>query len=357
VGVQTVTVRDKVNASIAGSTTITVAGPPFTQIRFTGQVFEDLVQDGFGPGLPNQTVFLDLNQNGQLDPGEPSTVTDSQGSYSLTINGAGGTFTLRGVINPGTITTQPASASITLNAVPGPTIGGQNFGIVLTSPIVPLRLLSFPFLPSANPSFLYIAGLYRTLLGREPEPFGSSFWSAILNSPGGSPQMVARGIWDSPEHRGLEVDSYYATYLHRAPDPMGRQYWIDVLMRGAGEASVVLGFVASGEYQQLHPDPASLRSALSLEVLGTPNAVVNTTATDVADVAPAYLLDAVKPILDSYYALFLHRQGDPLEAFWLAPLQNSLLPKLALEATAVGFLTSSEFLADVTHSTFPTGMK
>ena len=36
------------------------------------------------PGLPDWTVFLDVNQNGQLDPGESSTTTDANGQYAFT---------------------------------------------------------------------------------------------------------------------------------------------------------------------------------------------------------------------------------------------------------------------------------
>jgi len=43
------------------------------------------VADGY---LVNATVFLDKNKNYQLDAGEPSAITDSNGAYSLTIDPA-----------------------------------------------------------------------------------------------------------------------------------------------------------------------------------------------------------------------------------------------------------------------------
>ncbi|TWT97457.1 Ig-like domain-containing protein [Neorhodopirellula pilleata] len=52
----------------------------------TGRVFEDLNANGNGtgdPGLAGVRVFLDINRNGVLDPSEPSTLTDANGSYSL----------------------------------------------------------------------------------------------------------------------------------------------------------------------------------------------------------------------------------------------------------------------------------
>jgi len=36
------------------------------------------------PGLPNWTIYLDLNNNGTLDAGEPSTLTDANGNYAFT---------------------------------------------------------------------------------------------------------------------------------------------------------------------------------------------------------------------------------------------------------------------------------
>ena len=44
----------------------------------------DGVQDAGEPGLPGWVVFLDANQNLQLDAGELSTTTDAEGNYQLT---------------------------------------------------------------------------------------------------------------------------------------------------------------------------------------------------------------------------------------------------------------------------------
>ncbi|MGB3534843.1 MAG: SdrD B-like domain-containing protein [Microcoleaceae cyanobacterium] len=44
----------------------------------------DGVQDNNEPGLEDWTIYLDDNQNGELDDGETSTTTDSDGNYSFT---------------------------------------------------------------------------------------------------------------------------------------------------------------------------------------------------------------------------------------------------------------------------------
>ncbi len=41
------------------------------------------VKTANGMGVPNMTIYLDANNNGQLDAGELSTTTDSSGDYSF----------------------------------------------------------------------------------------------------------------------------------------------------------------------------------------------------------------------------------------------------------------------------------
>src|SRR5262249_6553987 len=61
-----------------------------------GTVFSDVngdrIQQAGENGLSGWTVYLDLNRNGQLDAGEPTTQTDGQGSYRFDV--ATGAYTL-----------------------------------------------------------------------------------------------------------------------------------------------------------------------------------------------------------------------------------------------------------------------
>jgi hypothetical protein len=109
--------------------------------------------------------------------------------------------------------------------------------------------------------------LYRTVLGRDADAQGLASWVAFLEA-GGTRQQVAAGFWDSPEHRGLEVDQFYATYLHRAADPAGRAYWVDRLMAGTSEAEVANGFLTSEEYGLSHPTTVGYLFGLYGDVLG-----------------------------------------------------------------------------------------
>ena len=49
----------------------------------TGRVEIDKQVDPTSPGVSGIQVFLDMNNNGQLDPGEPVVETDSQGNYTF----------------------------------------------------------------------------------------------------------------------------------------------------------------------------------------------------------------------------------------------------------------------------------
>ena len=82
------------------------------QIRGTkwNDLDEDGVQDGGEPGLENWTIFLDENQNGQLETGETSTLTDSSGNYSF-LGLPDAPYTVAELIPPGWGQTYPADVT------------------------------------------------------------------------------------------------------------------------------------------------------------------------------------------------------------------------------------------------------
>ncbi|KKK79648.1 hypothetical protein LCGC14_2831390, partial [marine sediment metagenome] len=83
-------------------------------LRGTGEIrgtkWSDLNGDGEPdagePGLPNVTIYLDLDYNGRLDDNEPSTETNGNGEYSFTGLEAG-EYTVAEVVPEGYVQTFP----------------------------------------------------------------------------------------------------------------------------------------------------------------------------------------------------------------------------------------------------------
>ncbi len=87
------------------------AAAPTPKGFVSGRRFNDLDQDGnLDPGeeaIPYQTVYVDLNGNGQLDDNEPKTKTNGRGEYQFELEV--GTYTIREVMPEGWEETAPTS--------------------------------------------------------------------------------------------------------------------------------------------------------------------------------------------------------------------------------------------------------
>jgi SdrD B-like domain/Right handed beta helix region len=125
---------------VAGYYTVTVgAGQGVTGLDFgvyrlaslSGQVYHDLnanhVPSPGEPGLQYWTVYLDANNNGQLDPGETSVLSDASGNYRF--DGLfPGTYTVREVLLPGWVQSEPLAGAHTPTLTSGQVLTGQDFG-------------------------------------------------------------------------------------------------------------------------------------------------------------------------------------------------------------------------------------
>ena len=77
------------------------------------------------PGLGGVTIYLDVNNNGVLDFGEPSTVSAADGSYSFT-NLPSGTYTVREIVPAGyTQTSGPYTVTLGIDPSLNLNIGNQ----------------------------------------------------------------------------------------------------------------------------------------------------------------------------------------------------------------------------------------
>jgi len=85
------------------------------------------VSNNSSAGVAGVTVYLDTNNNGQLDPGELSTTTGSSGTYTFS-DLLPGTYEVREVVPAGYVQTSPTNAgglSVAVSA--GQTAIGENF--------------------------------------------------------------------------------------------------------------------------------------------------------------------------------------------------------------------------------------
>ncbi len=327
-----------------------------------GFVFHDFstngLQDGSDSSLAGVTVFIDSNNNGALDAGEPTATTNASGAYSFT-GLANGTYTVRQLQLGGVILSAPAAGSYSLTVAGGSAFTGQNFADVLTSISVPLTLPpGTPFPAQGNANADYVEAIYRAVLNRNADPGGLSSWTAKLNNGSATRLQVVQGIRNSPEHFGQEIDAFYKTLLGRAADPAGRASWVQQLQNGVREEQIAFDFLNSPEY--LSKGDKYFVDAMYLSLLGRAfdpageanwlNALGDDAAGNAshpatlthAQVINDFLFsqESLNRLVEGYYEVFLQRPADPggLQN-WVTQLQAGL-PFLTI---GQNFIASDEF--------------
>ncbi|HVX60634.1 MAG TPA: peptidylprolyl isomerase, partial [Pirellulales bacterium] len=321
----------------------------------SGQVFNDLNSDGAADngevGIANQTVYIDLNNNGVLDSGELTAITDSGGNYlfqGITPN----TYVVRQDLagNHGVSQTSPATGYGTATVVTNTTVAGPNFGNIRFSPITPLPVTTTSPPTSSDINTIYIEAVYHSLVGHDADAASLSYWQTQM-SKGTTRDAVARGIWDSPEHRGLEIDQYYQTFLGRAADPGGKAYWLNAFSSWATEPLVVATFLMSSEFQTLHASDAEYLTALYADILNRApddtglaawQAALQNGTLSRADAATAFVnsSEAHRQIIDGFYADFLQRTGSKQRDNLVNELDGG---SSTVEDAGVGILASDEY--------------
>jgi hypothetical protein len=208
-----------------------------------------------------------------------------------------------------------------------------------------------------NPQTAFIAGLYRTVLGRDPGMLTSTmsemqYWLGQLTL-GMTRAQMANEFINSTEHRQDEVNYYYRTLLGRDlttnPDPSA-SYWVEQLLNGAGEGAVIAGILGSSEYQLLHPDNTDFINQLSMHLLGR-----GAGSAEIADYdaelqaglsrAELALGMALSPensqaVVTGDYHAYLHRQPDAGDAVWVGLLDSG---QMTVGQVAAGILGTEEF--------------
>jgi virginiamycin B lyase len=242
---------------------------PATQSSIGGYVYYDPTGNGTtanGP-LANATVFLDLKNDGQLDPGDPIANATTFGYYSF--NGlAPGTYTVRLVPYPGNIVTFPNNSSQTITVTGGQIGSALQLGLLPTSTLIPLTYDLSPF-GSNNPDVqtAEVIGLYKLILNRAPDAAGGAAAVNYLKT-GGSVTQVAANLLNSAEYETGVIASYYQTYLRRTGSSAEIASWVNLMQHGLTEERAAAAFLSSAEYSLLFPTNASFVQALYGDVLG-----------------------------------------------------------------------------------------
>jgi len=201
-------------------------------------------------------------------------------------------------------------------------------------------------LPTAN----YLDSFYQNMLAHEPTAQGLAYWGAQINS-GVSSATVAADIWNSPEHRGFEVNQMFNTLLGRNAGVDAINYFTAQFVAGATEQQVMTTIVLSNEFTHGDTSSTAFVNNLYQKVLGRapdPSAAGWIAALDSgtsrSSVAQSFILsnEALTNAVDAYYENFLQRAPSDAEAqAWVSSMLNS---QNAYESAALSILNSSEYM-------------
>jgi protocatechuate 3,4-dioxygenase beta subunit len=381
-----------------------VMGTSKNQIGSIPLVANDNSQNNdFGALLPSSLagkVYIDNNNNGQLDTGEPpipgtkitltgfadngpvslTTTTASDGSYSFT-NLRPGTYAITETQPAGynegqtTVGSQGGTGATdvisNINLPAGVNGVNNNFGEV--KPSVPnnplpkqnnLLDLSLPGISKSQmetgyssvgiPAQLradlaFFMGTSFTLLGVAPTPMQTLQGALALENGSLSRAGLVTQLSNSVAHQTLQVNTLYQSLLSRAPTSQELADGISTL-KNSGQIALQQSILVSTSYQQLHPTSNDLVTALYQDVL---NEVPGTADTQslLQSMGTQPLSDVVSGLLnsnaslgnlvDATYRTVLRRPATSAEIqTWTTQLQANTITLDQLEQR---LLTSQEF--------------
>ncbi len=227
------------------------------------------------------------------------------------------------------------------------------FNSIELSSILPVVVAPVIYGPTPNASVIeaYIKGVYRTLLGRNADPGGLTFWESQLNS-GASRTAIIDSFWNSPENRGREVDAYYEAYLGRKADPQGRAFWIEELQDGVDETAIVDSFLLSPEELMASNQVFVKRLYQGSLGRGASTGEINywlgqlSSGETRQQVTNSFVFspEAAGVAIDSYYGAYLQRKSDPGgRTFWVNEISSQ---EATYASVAKSLLASDEFFAN-----------
>ncbi len=198
----------------------------------------------------------------------------------------------------------------------------------------------------------FVEALYQDILNRSADSTGLATWTSMLAS-GSSRSEIADILWNSAEHRSLQVTEYFSTFLNRTPGSLELSLWISGIQAGVGESLAMRVFASSPEFSQLHASDGDFIDALYTKVLGrTADASghqywVNALSGDVSrfDVVQTFFNSTERLVndIDAAYQHNLNRQADAAgRQFWLNVLRSN---SATLQSMSTSMLGSDEYFA------------
>jgi hypothetical protein len=300
---------------------------------------------------PAVTVQL-FDVFGNVETGLSTQVTLTPGVSSLTLGGTTTVAASNGVATFSNLIVNGSGLGLTLQASASgvPAVPSAKFNNVLLSNILPVVVAPQIYGPGPNTSAedAFVKGIYRTLLGRDADASGLSYWVGILNG-GSARSTLVTAFWNSPENRGREVDTYYQVYLGRSADSGGRSYWISQLQNGADETAIVLSFLLSPEelsapnnvfVQRLYQGALG-RGASASEISYWVGQLTQGTTRRQAANSFVFSSEAAGVAVDSFYEAYLQRSSDPDgRAYWIGQISDR---QASYASLAIALLESDEF--------------
>jgi streptogramin lyase len=244
---------------------------PANQAAIFSNVYLDPAANGtfVGGPLAGRTVYVDLKGDGHPDGGDPTAVTDSNGTFTI----AGltpGTYTVRVLTYPGDDVTYPASQGQTITVSGGQLGQLQTFGLLTAGATLPLTVNPSPF-GAHNPdvSTAEVNGMYHLILGRAPDATGGPAAVAYLKN-GGSLTQLASNLLHSAEYDTDLAVSDYKNYLGRSPSQADINAVVASLQGGSTANQIAQILLGSQEFSVLHASNADFVTAAYEDTLGRP---------------------------------------------------------------------------------------
>jgi len=296
--------------------------------------------------MAGRVVFLDINHDGKLDPGDPHRTTDAQGNFTL----IGASSGIPVVVEA---TDMDANARYVVDQTH--TVNGiVTIGVVPISSVAPVPVVPNPFSthPSVNPRHgIRTVSLPRGAGTNREHQRGHRLDGS--HGIGGESAGHRHGLVNSIEHRQDEVFAYYEQFLHRTPG-LESAVWVNELLSGVSEEDVVAGILDAPEYQSANKDPSLFiprplhrraRSARAIQqVLPAGKRPWHQERAEIRS-WPGFVnsIEAKDQMVQSFYTAYLHRPRElgPASNGWVTMLEA---PNGSATDMAIGFLCSTEFI-------------